>query len=130
MAKPYRTQAQISGLDDFQQRAAKLSNKALDACRKAIEETAEMARWEATADVPTVTHRLQKTIRVEVSDTGLTAFVKAGGKKAPYAHLVEFGHKKPGGGMVAAVPFLTPAGERARRSLGPMLAQILAEEDL
>ena len=73
---------------------------------------------------------LRRTVTYEVASAGLTGFVKAGGKRAPYAHLVEFGHKKVGGGMVAPKPFLTPAGERARHRLAPRLGQVLAEEDL
>jgi hypothetical protein len=70
---------------------------------------------------------LRTTVKAEISDDGLTGFAKVGGKKAPYAHLVEFGHKKAGGGTVAGRPFVTPAGERGRARLAPRLAAILRE---
>jgi HK97 gp10 family phage protein len=121
----------MRGLSEFQARMDGLSDKAIHAARAAVKEVTDLATFEVLADCPVGdTGKLKKTVKAEISKDGLTGFAKAGGKGAPYAHLVEFGHQMEGGGTVPPHPFITPVGERWRGRLDGVLAQILAEEDL
>jgi hypothetical protein len=124
------------GIADFTARMTRLSERALHAAREALAEEAQVALEEADRDVPVgATGKLKASGKIEAANGGLTVFVKYGGKKAPHAHLVEFGHRQVNAkgeqtGTVAGKPFLTPAGENARRRIAPRLAAILKEADL
>lgn len=61
--------------------------------RSALRAGAAVIRDEAKANVPVDQGLLKKSVRVSTSGKGgsLKATVKAGGRKAPHAHLVEYG---------------------------------------
>jgi HK97 gp10 family phage protein len=61
--------------------------------RSALRAGGNVIKNEARANVPVAEGALKKSVRVTTSSNGgvVKATVKAGGKKAPHAHLVEFG---------------------------------------
>jgi HK97 gp10 family phage protein len=66
------------------------------------------------------THRLDRSIHVEVNESGLTVTVVA---DAPYAAALEFGHAK-----LVERPFLRPALQRNRSRI--VLGQVQASQDV
>lgn len=115
--------------------------------RAALRAGANELRAEARANVPVDEGYLRASIRVSTRGKGgkVYASLKAGGKKAPHANLVEFGTKphkilpKDGGGLaiggkvVAAIdhpgarpkPFMRPAFDaRAQQAIGAVAAKI------
>jgi HK97 gp10 family phage protein len=113
----------VQGAAALTARLEKLADAARNRVTVAIREELQGAADQARADVPVRTGALRDSIRVEIGQAGISGQLIAGGKKAPHAHLVEFGTRK-------AVPhaFLFPAGEQARRALNERLPKILEDE--
>jgi hypothetical protein len=130
MKKPWKTSA---SLDAFTARLQNLDGDVRRAVQRAIREETKQTTDEIREACPVgPTGLLKKSVTMEISGDGMTGFAKAGGAKAPHAHLVEFGHRQVNvagtqTGTVPGHPFVTPAGERGRARLAPRLAAILKE---
>lgn len=96
---------------------------------------ARIIRDKAKKLVRVKTKRLRKAIRAKVGrrrgKTHATAFAAVDRKKAPHAHLIEFGHAlvKDGKtiGTVPAYPFLGPAVEQTHKQVAATVRKGLAK---
>ena len=139
--------------DFLQQLPAKIERNIM---RSALRQGANVFKAEAKQEVPVDEGDLRDSIRVSVRSKGGTVYasVKAGGKKAPHWHLVEFGtraHKiKPkqahgltvGGKVVSEVnhpgakarPFMRPAldakSAAAIEAVGAQIRKRLTKEGI
>jgi hypothetical protein len=127
ITRPNTHNTGVQGAAKFAARLQALEGELRVAVQAAIRDETEDVAAEMRTTVPVRSGLLQKSISIEVTPDGMTGFAKAGGRKAPHAHLVEFGHAKVGGGTVAGKPFVTPAGERGRVRLNARLAELLKE---
>jgi hypothetical protein len=111
-----RIKVKVVGADELRNQLDRLSDEAQHEAWEILREEAAAAAEEAKRICPKRpgSGRLASTIRVQEGKGAMQVFVTAGNTSYPIAHLVEYGHAKKGGGMVAARPFMTPVGEAAR----------------
>jgi HK97 gp10 family phage protein len=97
----------------------KLTDEVRADVRAVTEAVLERARESLEAATPVKTGQLRKTVKAKMNADGMSGRLSVGGKIAPYAHLIEFGHRNvdKGGaehGTTPAQPFITPVAEQAR----------------
>lgn len=126
--RPSTVTVKVRGAMELQRRLESLTEEAQRAVWEALREEGDATAEDAKGRCPKRTGKLASTIKVEEGKDAMQVFVTAGSKKRPYAHLVEFGHAKKGGGMVEGKPYMTPAGQAARPRVTRRLEEILKRE--
>jgi HK97 gp10 family phage protein len=102
----------IAGLKELRGRLEDLGDELLDACKAAIEESAEAVQEQTERTVPVDQGRLKQTVRIRYRDGKLTALVGWFDKDTYYATFVEHGTVSQ-----SAQPSLHPALEAERSKL-------------
>jgi hypothetical protein len=126
--RPATVTVKTGGVVGLLRRLEAISDEARREVWEVLREEGDATAEDAKGRCPKRTGKLAATIKVEEGRDAMQVFVTAGSKKRPYAHLVEFGHAKKGGGMVEGKPYMTPAGQAARPRVTRRLEEILKRE--
>ena len=102
----------MNGLEEYAELTA-------DVLKKEIQEAGKVAKQQISQTAPRKTGRYAKSWAVKkISETSNSLEVTVHSKnRYMLTHLLENGHAKRGGGRVAAIPHIAPAGETAIQSL-------------
>lgn len=109
MAK-VRVNFKVDGADEVLRNFNLFSQKARVGLRKVVKTTTLKISKSARGRVPTRSGDLRKSIKAKYTKDGFSSDITAGGTKAFYAHMVEFGTVK-----MPAHPFLFPSAEEQKQ---------------
>lgn len=131
----------IVGVDDVGKALSELSKKiqkdiGLKAVTAALTPMEEAARRLVTVDTGNLKNSIGLKTKTYKGGRNIFGIVGArSGFRGPdgrlahkYAHLVEYGHAKKGGGTVAAKPFMRPAFEQTKGQMQTTLGVVLGQE--
>lgn len=103
-------------------------NLSTDAMKDAVEKTAKDVKNEIQDKAPVRTGRYKRSwtvTKTEENADRLVMTVHAG--RYQLTHLLEHGHAKRGGGRVAAIPHIAPAGENGEKQLEEEITRSLED---